>query len=74
MKKTTTTEVKNPLGVPQALLPLSVIEGIVGLGKSAIYSRVARGAFPEPVRLSVKCSRWRAGDIAAWLEAQGAGK
>lgn len=74
MKKATTSEAKNPLGVPQALLPISVVEELIGLGKSAIYSRVARGAFPEPVRLSVKCSRWRAGDVAAWLEAQGASK
>ncbi len=74
MKKATISEAKNPLGVPQALLPLSVVEEIVGLGKSAIYSRVAAGHFPEPIRLSVKCSRWRAGDISAWLEAQGNGK
>ncbi len=74
MKKATISEAKNPLGVPQALLPLSVVEEIVGLGKSAIYSRVAAGYFPEPIRLSVKCSRWRAGDISAWLEAQGNGK
>ncbi len=74
MKKATTAEARNPLAVPQALLPRPVVEKIVGLGKSAIYRRVACGDFPEPVRLSVKCSRWRAGDIAAWLEAQGAGK
>lgn len=74
MKKANTSEAKNPLGVPQALLPLSVVEGVVGLGKSAIYSRVARGDFPKPIRLSVKCSRWRAGEISAWLEAQAAGQ
>ncbi len=74
MKKATTAEARNPLGVPQALLPISVVEELIGLRKSAIYRRVACGDFPEPMRLSSKCSRWRAGDVAAWLEAQGAGK
>ncbi len=74
MSKTIKSAEKNPLDVPQALLSLSVIESIVGLGRSAIYSRVARGLFPEPIRLSIRCSRWRAADISAWLEAQGASK
>ncbi len=69
--KTTTSDLRNPLQTPQALLRLKVVEGIVGMSKSWIYEQIARGAFPEPIRLSVKCSRWRAADVAEWLSAQG---
>lgn len=68
---TKATEQKNPLATPQALLRLKVVEGIVGMSKSWIYEQIARGAFPEPIRLSTKCSRWRAADVTEWLSKQG---
>jgi prophage regulatory protein len=53
---------------PSALLRLSTVEAIVGLKRSAIYSRVKAKTFPEPLRQGTRCTRWRAADINGWLE------
>lgn len=52
-----------------ALVPLQLLVPIVGLRKSAIYARIAArpARFPAPLRLSGRCSRFRAGDIRAYL-------
>lgn len=51
-----------------ALVPITAVETVVGYKNSAIYARVRTGTFPAPLRLSYKCSRWRAGDIRRWLK------
>lgn len=51
-----------------ALVPITVVEAVVGYKTSAIYQRAKARTFPAPLRLSYKCSRWRAGDIRRWLK------
>ena len=53
--------------IEPALLRLSEVQRIVGLKKTAIYSRVEAGLFPEPLKLSERCVRWRAEEIEAWV-------
>ena len=53
--------------ISPALLRLSEVQCLVGLKKTAIYSRVGAGLFPEPLKLGERCVRWRAEDIEAWL-------
>ena len=65
---------KQPLHAAQiaeALLRLSTVESITGLSRSTIYAKLKAGSFVEPVRLGVRCTRFRAGDVQAWLAAQG---
>ena len=50
-----------------ALVAMSLVTRIVGMKKSATHARIAAGRFPAPLRLSVRCSRFRAGDIRAYL-------
>jgi prophage regulatory protein len=69
------TRASQPLHVAQlseALLRLSTVEAITGLGKSTIYAKLKAndGSFPQPIRLSARCTRFRAGDVQAWLAAQ----
>ncbi len=52
---------------PDALLHLASVSARVGLRRSTIYKLMQAGQFPQPVRLSLRCVRWRAGDVAAWL-------
>ena len=53
------------------LLPRKEVELRVGLKRSAIYDRISRGDFPEPVRFrGTRAVRWRASAIDAWLENQ----
>ncbi len=67
------TRAHQPLHASQladALLRLSTVEAITGLSRSTIYAKLARREFPEPVRIGARCTRFRAGDITAWLGAQ----
>jgi prophage regulatory protein len=50
------------------LLRLPDVERLTSLRRSAIYLRVARGDFPEPLRISDRCSVWKEAEILAWIE------
>ena len=67
------TKPQQPLHAAQvadALLRLKTVEAITGLSRSTIYSKLKEGSFVEPVRLGARCTRFRAGDVQAWLIAQ----
>lgn len=38
-----------------------------GLGRSTLYTLVAGGSFPAPIKLSVRAVGWRSDDVGAWL-------
>ena len=54
------------------LLKIGEVQAFVGVGESCIKNMVQQGRLPAPLKLSRKCIRWRAGDLADWVEA-GAG-
>lgn len=56
--------------VAEALLRIPTVEAITGLSRSTIYAKLKAGEFVEPVRLGARCTRFRAGDVQAWLAAQ----
>lgn len=61
-----------PLEVAQlhdALLNLQTVQALTGLGKTSIYQRIKAGEF-KPVKLGLRCTRFRAGDVQAWLQLQ----
>lgn len=62
------------LRLPDALLRLQTVTQAIGLSAPTIYRKLAAGQFPEPVRLGARCTRWRAADIRAWIQAQGVGQ
>jgi prophage regulatory protein len=53
---------------PRRLLPLAEVMARVGLRKTAIYDRVARGEFPAPVSLGAT-SRWVESEVDGWIAA-----
>ncbi len=57
--------------LPQALLKVRTVAAITGLSPASIYRKLATG-FPQPIRMGARCTRWRAGDVTAWLAAQSA--
>ena len=62
-----------PLHVAQladALLKMQTVTALTGLSSSSIYRLVAAGEL-TPIRRGTRCTRFRAGDITAWLRAQG---
>lgn len=58
--------------VADALLKLATVEALTGLSRSSIYARLQKNTFPQPIRLGTRCTRFRAGDVQAWLAAQAA--
>lgn len=54
------------------LLRMKEVEHWTGLKRSALYARIRAGSFPPPHSLSGRCSRWRADQVAIWVEKAGA--
>lgn len=52
-----------------ALLAMPTVCALAGIGKSLIYEKVKAGTFPKPVKIGQRVTRWRAGDVRAWLRA-----
>lgn len=50
-----------------AILRFPAIKEATGLSKSHIYTLVAKGEFPAPVRLSVRAVGWQSEQIDQWL-------
>lgn len=53
-----------------ALIPVTRVVELTSLSRSEIYRRVALKAFPEPIRISHKISRWSESECQAWVSAQ----
>lgn len=56
--------------IPDALLNIKTVGALTGVSVCTIYRREAEGTFPAAVRLGKRCTRWRAGDVTAWLAKQ----
>ena len=52
------------------ILRLKAVTNLTGLGRSAIYLRMAQGTFPKTVRLGPRTVGWRADEIEAWIESR----
>jgi prophage regulatory protein len=57
--------------VPDALLRIGVVEQLTGLGETTIRRKMAAARFPQPIKDGARCTRWRAGEVTAWLREQG---
>ncbi len=49
---------------------LPEVESVCGIKRSQIYTLMAAGKFPRPVKLSERAVGWRARDVAAWLSSR----
>lgn len=56
--------------IADALLKLATVQALTGLGKTTIYAKAATGEL-TPIRLGKRCTRWRAGQVQQFLQAQG---
>ena len=43
------------------------VEKTIGLSRSSIYSMMAVGEFPKPIRLGKRAVGWQQSDIETWL-------
>jgi prophage regulatory protein len=56
---------------PDALLKVRTTSELVGLSTAQIYRLAREKKFPPPIKLGARCTRFRAGDVTAWLQAKG---
>ena len=61
---------KNRLTRPLAMLKLPEVIRRTGRGRSGIYSDMAAGTFPAPVKLGVRAVAWAEHEIEEWIEAR----
>lgn len=47
---------------------LPTILSVIPVGKSTWWAGVREGRFPKPVKLTPRCTAWRAEDIHAFIE------
>ena len=52
------------------LVRLPEVESMVGFRKSAIYSMIAAGKFPKPLRLSARMVAWPESAVLAWVQSR----
>lgn len=51
----------------ETLVEGCIVDILTGTRKSARYSLIRQGRFPAPVKVTAHASRWRLGDLRAWL-------
>jgi prophage regulatory protein len=59
---------------PDALLKPATTAQLSGLSIASLYRKAKTKDFPAPVKLGTRCTRWKAGEVRAWLKAQGVAK
>lgn len=51
-----------------AMVPVTAFSAMLDAGDSTIWRRAKTEAnFPQPIRLGTKCTRWKVGDIRAFI-------
>lgn len=55
------------------IVRLPTVLARIGIGRSAIYDRIARGTWPRPVRITARAVGWPASEIDAMIDATVAG-
>ena len=56
------------------LLDVKQVAELFNIGVSTVWALVKVGRFPEPIRLTTRCSRWRRVDVVAWSKTLGSEK
>ena len=54
----------------ETLLPRPEVSRRTGLGRTSIYDLMAAGQFPRPVRVTSTAVRWRASEVAEWINSR----
>lgn len=52
----------------RTLLDVNEVSRRTALSRTTIWRKRREGTFPEPMRLSEQCVRWRSDHIDAWIE------
>ena len=70
LKRAPAAQPLHAVQIADALLKLATVQALTGLGKTTIYAKDATGELTA-IRLGKRCTRWRAGQVQQFLQAQG---
>lgn len=56
--------------IAPSLLTIEQVTARIQRGKSWIYLACKEGRFPQPARLSTRCTRWHSAQVDEWIEQQ----
>ena len=48
------------------LLDVKQVAELLNIGVSTVWVLVKEGRFPEPIKLTSRCSLWKRSDVVAW--------
>ena len=54
----------------ERILRLPAVKARTGLGRSTLYDAMARGDFPQPMKLGLRAVGWIEAEVDAWAEAR----
>jgi prophage regulatory protein len=54
--------------MPERILRRPEVETRTGLSRSTIYDAMARGDFPQPIKLGLRAVGWSETEITEWLD------
>ncbi len=58
--------------IEDSFLDLETVKQVTSLSKTTIYSLIAEGKFPQPVKITgTRRSAWRASELNLWITSQG---
>ena len=60
-------EVAEQIQTATAILRRKQVEKLTGLSCSTIYSEMAKGRFPKPIKITAKAVGWQVNAIDAWM-------
>jgi len=55
---------------PLSILRRKAVESRTGLSRSSLYTYIAKGTFPAPIRLGERAVGWTEESISRWLESR----
>ena len=58
----------------ERVLRIEEVERMVGLRKSAIYTRVNDSTFPRPIKLTTRSSGWLLSEVQGWIAERAAAR
>mgnify|MGYP003387649128 CR=1 FL=1 len=64
------TQTKSGLPETGYVRQSQLIPGIVPVSSATLWRMVKTGDFPEPIKLTKRCTAWKVEDIRAWMEAK----
>ena len=52
----------------EKLITVKEASSITGQSTSSIWRKSKTGQFPEPLKLSVRCTRWKITEVQKWMD------